>query len=148
MAIERSTPTQVVLGGLAKNGGLYIPDHMPSLPDNFLTAWKDMSYNELALEIFSLFINEEDVPRADLKLLIEKSYSTFRHAEVAPLKQVDTKEYVLELFFGPTLAFKDCALQFLGNLFEYFLIKRNAGKSEEERETVTVVGATSGDTGG
>jgi threonine synthase len=102
----------------------------------------------LAVEIFSLFINEEDVPREDLKLLVEKSYSTFRHPEVAPLKRVGTKEYVLELFFGPTLAFKDCALQFLGNLFEYFLIKRNKGKSEEERETVTVVGATSGDTGG
>lgn len=83
-----------------------------------------------------------------MKGLIEKSYSTFRHPDIAPLKQVGDKEWILELFHGPTFAFKDVALQFLGNLFEFFLMRKNGDKPDEERETLTVVGATSGDTGG
>lgn len=80
--------------------------------------------------------------------MVEKSYSTFRHPEITPLKKINEKIYILELFHGPTFAFKDVALQFLGNLFEFFLLRRNARKSaSEERETLTVVGATSGDTG-
>ena len=84
----------------------------------------------------------------ELRLLVESSYKTFRHPEITPLKKLDDEMFVLELFHGPTFAFKDVALQFLGNLFEFFLARRNARKSPEEpKETLTVVGATSGDTG-
>jgi threonine synthase len=79
---------------------------------------------------------------------VEKSYSTFRHPEVTPLVELDEKTLVLELFHGPTFAFKDVALQLLGNLFEFFLKRRNAHKAADEpQEKLTVVGATSGDTG-
>ena len=81
-------------------------------------------------------------------MLIEKSYSTFRHPEVTPLIKHRDDLFILELFHGPTFAFKDVALQLLGNLFEFFLLRRNAGKKAgEPRERLTVVGATSGDTG-
>lgn len=133
--------------GLAPNGGLYIPEHLPSLPDNWQQEWSKLSFTELALNIYSLFIPDSEIPRADLKELIERSYSTFRHPEIAPLHRTGEKEYILELFHGPTFAFKDVALQFLGNLFEYFLKRKNGDKPEGERERLTVVGATSGDTG-
>lgn len=140
-------PSQTVLTGLAPNGGLYIPAHLPALPENWEREWAHLSFTELALELYSLFIPAEEIPREDLKELIERSYSTFRHPEIAPLKRVGEKEYILELFHGPTFAFKDVALQFLGNLFEYFLKRKNEGKPEGQREKLTVVGATSGDTG-
>ncbi|KAK4700508.1 threonine synthase, partial [Phenoliferia sp. Uapishka_3] len=137
-----------VLTGLAPNGGLYIPAYMPTLPENWEKDWESLSFTELALNLYSLFISTDEIPRADLKELIERSYSTFRHPEIAPVRQVRDNQYILELFHGPTFAFKDVALQFLGNLFEYFLKRRNANKKEgEERESLTVVGATSGDTG-
>lgn len=79
---------------------------------------------------------------------MKKSYSTFRHPDVTPLKKLNDKTFVLELFHGPTFAFKDVALQLLGNLFEFFLLRRNAKKSTgEKQEKLTVIGATSGDTG-
>lgn len=136
--------------GLAPNGGLYIPASLPRLPENWEEAWSKLSFEELALEIYSLFISDEEIPRADLAKLINKSYSTFRNKEIAPLVKIRDNEYILELFHGPTFAFKDVALQFLGNLFEYFLQRRNANKgadSPDELERLTVVGATSGDTG-
>lgn len=138
---------QTVLTGLAPNGGLYIPAHLPQLPSGWERDWAELPFTELALEIYSLFIDESELPRQDLRQLIQKSYSTFRHPEIAPLHQVRDKQYILELFHGPTFAFKDVALQFLGNLFEYFLNRRNEGKTGKERERLTVVGATSGDTG-
>lgn len=137
-----------MLQGLAKNGGLFIPETIPALPADWHTAWEPLTFNELALEIFSLFIGVEEVPRADLEKLIAKSYASFRHPDTAPLLQMDAKSFLLLLYYGPTLAFKDVALQFLGNLFEYFLERKNAGKPEGQKERVTVVGATSGDTGG
>lgn len=80
--------------------------------------------------------------------MVEKSYTSFRHPDVTPLVKLDDKKFVLELFHGPTFAFKDVALQLLGNLFEFFLLRRNARKATgEEQEKLTVVGATSGDTG-
>jgi hypothetical protein len=139
--------SQAVLRGLAPNGGLYIPAHLPSLPENWEHDWAKLSFTELALELYSLFISEEEIPRADLKDLIDRSYATFRHEQVTPLHRTGEKEFILELFHGPTFAFKDVALQFLGNLFEYFLKRRNEGKSDDDRERLTVVGATSGDTG-
>ena len=82
-----------------------------------------------------------------MKDIIDRSYATFRHEQTTPLKQVAEREWVLELWHGPTFAFKDVALQFLGNVFEYCLARRNAGRGSGEREKLTVVGATSGDTG-
>ncbi|KAJ3008116.1 hypothetical protein NUW54_g3277 [Trametes sanguinea] len=145
---ESRTVEQTVLAGLAPDGGLYIPEHIPSLPANWQSAWKDHSFVDLSAEILSLYISEEEISRAELRELVEKSYSTFRHPEVTPLKKLNDKTYVLELFHGPTFAFKDVALQLLGNLFEFFLKRRNARKAPGEKpEKLTVVGATSGDTG-
>ncbi|KAK7202421.1 tryptophan synthase beta subunit-like PLP-dependent enzyme [Myxozyma melibiosi] len=140
-----------VLRGLAPGGGLFIPAAIPTLPADFLTTWKDLSFEDLAFNVFSLYISADEIPAADLKNLIAASYSTFRSDTVTPLVPLDKarKLYLLELFHGPTYAFKDVALQFVGNLFEYFLTRRNAGKDPKDpaRERLTVVGATSGDTG-
>lgn len=96
----------------------------------------------------SLYVSSEEISKAELRALVEKSYSTFRHPDITPLKKLDEKTYILELFHGPTFAFKDVALQLLGNLFEFFLQRRNARKGPSEKpEKLTVVGATSGDTG-
>ena len=124
-----------VMTGLASDGGLLLPASLPDVSGK-LAAWKDLSYQELAFEVMRLFAT--DLPPADLKALIEKSYSTFRVPEVAPVIPVDGF-HVLELWHGPTLAFKDIALQFLGNLFEYILQKRGG--------RLNILGATSGDTG-
>jgi len=140
--------TQTVLTGLAPNGGLYIPEHIPILPDNWQTEWKSHSFIDLSVEILSLYISDQEISRAELRSLVERSYKTFRHPDVTPLKKLNDRLFVLELFHGPTFAFKDVALQLLGNLFEFFLARRNARKSAgERRERLTVVGATSGDTG-
>lgn len=138
-----------MLKGLASDGGLFIPEEIPSLPDDWQTNWRDLSFPELAFQIFSLYISSSEIPPSDLKRIVEKSYSTFRADDVTPVITLDQEKrlHLLELFHGPTFAFKDVALQFLGNLFEYFLTRRNKGKSDKEREHLTVVGATSGDTG-
>lgn len=139
----------VVLKGLAADGGLFIPEEIPSLPEDWASKWRDFSFEELAFEVFSLYISPSEIPSADLKDLIKRSYSTFRTPDVAPIVTLDPEKniHLLELFHGPTFAFKDVALQFLGNLFEYFLVRRNQGKTGRDREHLTVVGATSGDTG-
>ncbi|KAF2018743.1 threonine synthase-like protein [Aaosphaeria arxii CBS 175.79] len=139
----------VVLKGLASDGGLFIPEEIPTLPTDWASKWQHLSFADLAYEIFSLYISPSEIPSADLKQIIEKSYSTFRTKDVTPTVTLDAKKniHLLELFHGPTFAFKDVALQFLGNLFEYFLVRRNQGKSGRGREHLTVVGATSGDTG-
>lgn len=136
--------------GLAHDGGLFVPSRIPSLADDFLEAWKNLTFQELAFNVMRLYISNQDIPDQDLRNLIEKSYSTFRAPEVTPLRKLDADKnlYLLELFHGPTYAFKDVALQFVGNLFEYFLERRNKHISNEaEKERITVVGATSGDTG-
>ena len=133
---------------MAPDGGLYIPVSIPSLPENWESEWKDYSFQQLAFAILSLYISPEEIPPAGLKALIEKSYSTFRNAIITPLRILSPQLHVLELFHGPTYAFKDVALQFLGNLFELFLSRRNAClPPNAEPETITIVGATSGDTG-
>lgn len=145
---ERLTFTEAVLTGLAPNGGLYIPTRIPSLPSDWQTKWAKLSFSELSFEILSLFISPSCIPRADLKDIIDRSYATFRHDETTPLRQVGPNEYVLELFHGPTFAFKDVALQFLGNVFEYCLKSKNSQlQPGQSRHKLTVVGATSGDTG-
>ncbi|KAF3766532.1 hypothetical protein M406DRAFT_60860 [Cryphonectria parasitica EP155] len=135
----------VVLKGLATDGGLYIPEEIPSAAD--WQSWKDLSFPELAFNILSLYISPSEIPSQDLRDIINKSYATFRHEDVTPLRHLQDNLYLLELFHGPTFAFKDVALQFLGNLFEYFLTRRNQGKIGRDRHHLTVVGATSGDTG-
>ncbi|CAK4867096.1 unnamed protein product [Aphanomyces euteiches] len=127
-----------VLMGLADDGGLIIPKHIPQVSAEMLGKWQQLSYSELALEIFTLFINEE-IPRNDLKELVDNSYSTFRDPAVTPLHRLNDELYILELFHGPTFAFKDVALQFLGNLYGYISRKTNS--------IIHILGATSGDTG-
>jgi threonine synthase len=98
--------------------------------------------------VLSLYISPDEISQDELRTLSEKSYETFRHPDVVPLQRLDENTFVLELFHGPTFAFKDIALQFLGNLFEFFLLRKNARKLPgEPPEKLTVVAATSGDTG-
>ena len=128
----------VILTGLAPDGGLFVPNQLPQFSHSEISSWQNLSYEELALKVISPFVDDE-IPQSDLKQLIEKSYSTFRHSEIAPLVKTGENEWILELFHGPTLAFKDFALQFLGNLLDYTLEKR--------QQKVVIMGATSGDTG-
>ncbi len=128
----------VVLTGLAADGGLYVPESLPKFSQEEIASWAGLSYQELAFKIIAPFIDGE-IPDADLQSIINESYATFRHNAIAPLVQTGHNEWILELFQGPTLAFKDFALQFLGNLLDYILKKRN--------QKVVVMGATSGDTG-
>ena len=127
-----------VLMGLASDGGLLIPEKIPQIPADKLQAMSQLTYQELAYEIFSYYVDGE-IPNNELKELVEKSYGTFRHPEVTPVKKLKDNMYVLELFHGPTFAFKDIALQFLGNLYSYV--------SKKTGETINILGATSGDTG-
>lgn len=123
-----------VLTGLAPDGGLLIPESIPDAK-GCLDDWANLSYQDVTFEILRLFV---DLPNDDLRELIDRSYATFRHPEIAPAWPVGPV-YVLELFHGPTLAFKDIALQFLGNFFEYILKRRG--------QRLNILGATSGDTG-
>lgn len=138
-----------MLKGLAEDGGLFIPEEIPTLPTDWATSWQDLSFADLAYEVLSLYISPSEIPSRDLKEIVRRSYSTFRAPDITPLVTLKEKEnlHLLELFHGPTFAFKDVALQFLGNLFEYFLVRSNKGKEGRERTHLTVIGATSGDTG-
>ncbi|GMM38254.1 threonine synthase [Saccharomycopsis crataegensis] len=140
---------EAVMTGLAPDGGLFLPSVIPQLPETFLTEWKDLSFQELAFKILRLYINPQEIDDAGLQTLISKSYSTFRSPKVTPLHKIYNDINILELFHGPTYAFKDVALQFVGNLFEYFLTRKNAhlAADSKDRHHITVVGATSGDTG-
>ena len=129
---------EVILTGLAPDGGLYVPEQLPKFSAQEIASWSALSYQELALKIISPFVDGA-IPEQDLEQLITKSYATFRHDDIAPLVKTGTNEWILELFHGPTLAFKDFALQFLGNLLDYTLEKR--------QQKVVIMGATSGDTG-
>jgi threonine synthase len=137
--------SDILLGGLAPDGGLYLPESYPQVADR-LAAWRGLSYADLAFEILSLYV--DDIPAADLKAICAKTYSAdvYRHArdparasDIVPLTTLSPGFHLLELSNGPTLAFKDMAMQLLGNLFEYVLDKRG--------ETINILGATSGDTG-
>ena len=128
----------VLLAGLASDGGLYVPTSLPKFDEAQLRAMQDMSYPELAFEIVSPFIGD-CISETDLRAILEDTYASFRHPAVAPLVQLDHNQWVLELFQGPTLAFKDFALQLLGRLLDHVLARRG--------EKVVIMGATSGDTG-
>ncbi len=128
----------ILLQGLATDGGLYVPEFLPKFSPAQMKEMAKLSYSDLAYKIIHPFIGGE-IADADLKEIIKKSYSTFSHTAIAPLKQLKHNEYLLELFHGPTLAFKDFALQLLGNLLDHFLTKK--------QQKVVIIGATSGDTG-
>jgi threonine synthase len=127
--------TEAGLTGLAPDGGLLVPACLPDFSSD-LERLESLSYPDLAFEIFSKFIT--DIPAEDLRGLVDRAYATFRHPETAPTVKVG-EVYVLELFHGPTLAFKDMAMQFLAQFFEYALEKRG--------EHLNILGSTSGDTG-
>ena len=129
---------EAVLTGLAPDGGLYVPKEIPQFTLKEISSWRSLSYQELAQRVITPFVGDS-IPSGDLWPLIRRAYSGFRNDSVAPLVRTGPNEWVLELFHGPTLAFKDFALQFLGNLLDYILEKR------EQR--VVILGATSGDTG-
>ncbi len=135
---EKASFEEVLLRGLAPDGGLYLPENLPKFSREQISAWKNLGYAELAFEVMQPFV-AGDIADEDFKRMITESYQTFSHAQVAPLTRLGEKEYVLELFHGPTLAFKDFALQLLGRLLDHFLEKRN--------ESAVILGATSGDTG-
>jgi threonine synthase len=126
------------LAGLASDGGLYVPEAWPSFSAEQIEALAGLSYAETAVRVLAPFIGDS-LPEADLRALCEAAYGRFSHAAVTPLVQLDQRHWLLELFHGPTLAFKDVALQMLGLLFERFL----SGGDQH----LTIVGATSGDTG-
>ena len=128
--------SEAVAQGLAPDGGLYLPSQFPDITP-FLSEWENMSYSELCFSFFRLFAT--DINENTLHEIVEDSYSRFSHNEIAPLVSLDENLKVLELFHGPTLAFKDFALQLLGNLYE-----EQIKKSGRE---LTILGATSGDTG-
>ncbi|MCC6296007.1 MAG: pyridoxal-phosphate dependent enzyme, partial [Pseudomonadales bacterium] len=130
--------TDAVLTGLAPDGGLFVPERIPTYSAVEIASWRGLGYTELAQRVMTPFIGDE-VPAAELQRIIADSYGVFRHRAIAPLVQTGANEWVLELFHGPTLAFKDFALQFLGHLLDHLLERRG--------QKVAILGATSGDTG-
>jgi threonine synthase len=129
---------EVLLAGLAEDGGLYVPDHLPVLGNDALRGLAGLPYAELTARIMSLFAGDA-FSAVQLRRLAEQAYHGFRHAATTPLVQLDERLWLLELFHGPTLAFKDLALQLVGPLFDTALARLG--------EHVTIIGATSGDTG-
>lgn len=128
----------VLLAGLARDGGLYVPQSWPQFSAADIRALRGLSYAEIAVRVMAPFV-EGCLTRDELAVLVHDTYAGFTHPAVAPLRQVGANQWVLELFHGPTIAFKDYALQLVGRLFDHVLKKRG--------QRVTIVGATSGDTG-
>ena len=130
-----------ILNGFAVDGGLYVPQQLPKISRRYLQAWSALSYVELAFEILSLFIDRSAMSEAELKRLLHTAYAPFEPEEVIPLHKLQSRQdtYVLELFHGPTLSFKDVGQSFLINLVDFFLSRRN--------QRISIVVATTGDTG-
>jgi threonine synthase len=140
------TFTEILLGGLAPDGGLYLPEQYPQVTRAELDAWRKLSYADLAYAVLAKFIT--DIPAADLKAIVTRTYTTAVYSngradsdfsQITPLRTLEPGLHILELSNGPTLAFKDMAMQLLGNLFEYALAKQH--------QELNILGATSGDTG-
>jgi len=138
--------TEILLGGLAPDGGLYLPEQYPQVTRAELDAWRNLSYADLAFAVLSKFAT--DIPSQDLKSIVSKTYTTKVYSngrpdsdfsQITPLRKLEEGVFILELSNGPTLAFKDMAMQLLGNLFEYALARKH--------EELNILGATSGDTG-
>ncbi len=140
--------SEILLGGLAPDGGLYLPESYPQFSDADLSAMRGMNYRDLAFTILSRLIDEQDIPSKDLRVIVDKTYRAEVYCytrkgqnaeDITPTLKLENNLYLLSLSNGPTLAFKDMAMQLLGNLFEYVLAKKG--------ETTNILGATSGDTG-
>lgn len=131
--------SDVLLAGLARDGGLYVPESWPTLTPAEIAELAGLPYAEVAFRIVSRFTGD-DIAEADLRRMLDEAYATFRHPAVTPLVQLAPNHFLLELFHGPTLAFKDVAMQFLGRVMDHVLAARG--------RRATIVGATSGDTGG
>ncbi|MBS9403042.1 threonine synthase [Halomonas sp. TRM85114] len=129
---------EVVLTGMASDGGLYVPETIPWLSHDDLASMAGLSYAEIAFRVMKPYVGGE-IDDATFRRIVEEAYATFSHDAVVPLNQLDANHFLLELFHGPTLAFKDVALQLLGRLLDHFLDKRG--------ERAVIMGATSGDTG-
>ena len=138
-ATGRKTFGEVLLMGLAPDGGLMLPEHYPQIDRATLDKWRGLAYADLAFEIMRLFAT--DIPEGDLRAIINRTYTAeaFGNAEITPVRTLSDGLKIQALSNGPTLAFKDMAMQFLGNAFEYVL--------KREEQTLNIVGATSGDTG-
>ena len=138
-ATGRKTFGEVLLMGLAPDGGLMLPEHYPQIDRATLDKWRGLAYADLAFEIMRLFAT--DIPEGDLRAIISRTYTAeaFGNAEITPVRTLSDGLKIQALSNGPTLAFKDIAMQFLGNAFEYVL--------KREGQTLNIVGATSGDTG-
>lgn len=140
---DRKRFCEILLEGLAPDGGLYLPEHYPQVSDATLSRWRkvyhEQGYADLAFEVLSLYI--DDIPASDLKAICQKTYTAevFGTGEIVPLRHLEDELWLEALSNGPTLAFKDMAMQLLGNLFEYELARRG--------EELNILGATSGDTG-
>jgi len=136
---DRKRFCEILLEGLAPDGGLYLPESYPQVDDATLNQWRNLPYADLAFEVLSLYI--DDIPADDLRAICRKTYTeaVFGTPEIVPLKPLEKGLYLEALSNGPTLAFKDMAMQLLGNLFEYELARRG--------EQLNILGATSGDTG-
>jgi len=136
---DRKKFCEILLEGLAPDGGLYLPENYPQVTPEQLSTWRYLPYAELAFEVLSLYI--DDIPADDLRAICRKTYTeeVFGTKEIVPLKKLEEGVYLEALSNGPTLAFKDMAMQLLGNLFEYELGRRG--------EELNILGATSGDTG-
>ncbi len=131
--------SDALLAGLARDGGLYLPREFPQFSAGDIRALRGKSYAEVAIHVLTPFV-AGDINQADFERMVHEAYGTFRHEAVCPLVQTRHNEFILELFHGPTLAFKDVAMQLLARLMDHILTQRN--------ERATIVGATSGDTGG
>ena len=129
---------EIIIEGLAPDGGLYMPKSWPKININEITSDKNISYSELVTIILNQFVGDT-IKNTELQQIAKKTYREFTHNKIAPLVKLKDNKYILELFHGPTYAFKDYPLQMLGNLFQYYLKK--------EDKKITVIGATSGDTG-
>ena len=131
--------SDALMAGLARDGGLYLPESWPQFSKAEIAALAGKSYQQIAFAVLQPFIGDE-IAADKLKAMIAEAYGTFRHEAVCPLVQTGPNEFIAELFHGPTLAFKDVAMQLLARLMDHVLIERD--------ERATIVGATSGDTGG
>ncbi|MCX2695926.1 threonine synthase [Ochrobactrum chromiisoli] len=131
--------SDALLAGLARDGGLYLPQNYQQFTPDQIRDLRGKSYVDIALAVLTPFINGE-IPQADFERMVREAYGSFRHDAVCPLVQTGSNEFILELFHGPTLAFKDVAMQLLARMMDYVLAQRG--------ERATIVGATSGDTGG
>jgi threonine synthase len=130
---------EVMLAGLARDGGLYVPETWPKIAPDAIAAFAGRPYAEVAVEVIKPFVGDT-IAEADLARMAQEAYGTFRHPATAPLVQLGSSLFVLELFHGPTLAFKDLAMQLVARLMDHVLLKR--------KKRTTIVVATSGDTGG